>query len=272
MKLIEYGDKSRPVYDIICIGAGATGSHFISFFTQLLSNNAEHTLTIVDQDIIENKNLINQKFLPRDVGKNKAQALSERYGKVYPNIKIAYRDKYVKTFSDIEHIVKNRLNVHEHSIPIILGCVDNNPSRVILSDYFNKYRDAIAYIDAGNGDELRVGQIIIAAKSVFQNAITDNYYRRDLKVLAEPVADIFKDIREDKTDINKILSCTYVSQDKPQNIGTNIMSATALYSVINNLISFDELPCTRINFDAENCNMVSRTVLYKEKEDEKKVS
>lgn len=269
MKIVNVKTDTKTIYDILCIGAGATGSHFISFLAQLLANNDEHSLTIVDQDIIEDKNLINQKFLKRDVGKAKAEVLAERYGKVYPNIDVCYRTQYVKKENQLIDMIENRPNVKDNSIPIIIGCVDNNPSRVIMSNVFNKMYMPMAYIDAGNGDEARVGQVVIAIKAL--EKISTHYYREVIKK-SEPVADVFEEIRNDKTDINKILSCTYVSESKPQNIGSNIMSATALYTIINNLISFDDIPCTRVTFDAEKGNIVSRTVLIKEKgkKDEKK--
>ena len=69
----------KPVR-IVMIGAGGTGGHIVPHLYRLL-----HTLDrpveviLADGDMVEKKNLVRQNFIASDLGKNKAQALAERY-------------------------------------------------------------------------------------------------------------------------------------------------------------------------------------------------
>lgn len=52
-------------------------------------------IVLFDGDTVENKNILRQNFILEDVGKNKAQVLSDRYNELYPNIEVKYVPKYI---------------------------------------------------------------------------------------------------------------------------------------------------------------------------------
>jgi hypothetical protein len=70
--------------NVVIIGCGGTGSRLLPMISQLLSrgkwNDMVPTITLVDGDEVEVKNLTRQNFIMDDVGRNKAECLAERYG------------------------------------------------------------------------------------------------------------------------------------------------------------------------------------------------
>lgn len=66
--------------DIIVVGCGGTGSHYIKELGRLLYGmkaGDRVRLILVDGDSVEEKNLVRQAFLAQDIGRNKAQVMSE---------------------------------------------------------------------------------------------------------------------------------------------------------------------------------------------------
>ena len=66
--------------DIIVVGCGGTGSHYIKELGRLLYGRyagGKIRLTLVDGDVVEEKNLCRQAFLEQDIGRNKAEVMSE---------------------------------------------------------------------------------------------------------------------------------------------------------------------------------------------------
>ena len=70
--------------NVVIIGCGGTGSRLLPMISQLMSrgkwNDMVPTITLVDGDEVEVKNLTRQNFIMDDVGRNKAECLAERYG------------------------------------------------------------------------------------------------------------------------------------------------------------------------------------------------
>lgn len=247
------------------VGTGATGSWLLSMLTQLLANlsGQGHTLTIIDGDVIEDKNLINQHYIKKDVGKFKAEVLCDRYSKVYSNLEISYLPEYIKNKERLISLLEtNKSNVTS----MLVSCVDNNASRKIMHEVF-KSKDLVQrliYVDSGNsiGDD-RIGQIVVGYKDydfVQDTSGGTNCYKtkKISKVILSPVADVFPEILKSRDKIDKVLSCSYHSQEAPQNIGTNIMAATLLFNILNNIIAFNEITSHIVYFDAKKVEAISR--------------
>lgn len=253
-------EKKYLLYtNIIQVGLGGTGSNLLPFLTQLINqlNDKSIYLTIIDGDIVENKNLRNQKYTELDISKPKAEVLCERYKAVYPELNISYINKYIKSENDIlEHIENKSLN-------IIIGCVDNNATRQILHKvFYNENVADIIYIDAGNGTEQRIGQIVTGYKKGVQKQVPPYDYfqtkRLPKEIILKPVGDIFPEILNDNDNIDKVLSCSNISNEVPQNIATNVYAATLLFTVLTNIIMFNEIKSHTIYFDAETGSAISR--------------
>lgn len=253
-------------YKILLVGTGATGSQLLPFLCQLLNNYCEtnkHKLYIMDGDFFEKKNLKNQKCTINNIGYNKAQVLCKRYQSVYPNIDISYIPDYLK---DINYIVNNI--VDRYSFLIIIGCVDNEPTRIKLNELF--YNDNIRrciYIDSGNGTKNREGQIVIGYKNyckeynkLLESGYVNNAICKKLNndIILEPVCSVFPQILKNKDSIDKHVGCGAIVDKYPQNIATNVMAASLLFSVVNNIISDNVINNHVIFFNAENCEVIRR--------------
>ncbi|MEK1828822.1 ThiF family adenylyltransferase [Priestia megaterium] len=116
MKAIDLYKERNVHFDIVQVGAGGNGGYITQRLSKLLSSlTRNNTLdifsyTIVDLDRVEEKNLQRQPFLPRDIDKNKAKVLAERYGKSY-QLPIFYREEYVESVEELSQCFF-RIKVH----------------------------------------------------------------------------------------------------------------------------------------------------------------
>lgn len=228
------------LYSIVVLGCGGTGSQLVPFLMQLYShcNNIKEVI-LIDGDIIEPKNTINQKYVLSEEATNKAIAMAERFSIVYPNLNIRYVDDYLTNEEQLTKIVENNPT-------ILVSCVDNNASRKILSSYFNnRTKNDLIYIDSGNGTITRNGQVVIG-------------YKHDNKKVLPCAGDIFTDIQNDTDSIENVGTCMRISQDHPQNIATNILAATVIFTIITNIITFNKIESKLVYFNADTTNVVSR--------------
>lgn len=243
--------KDYERFHFFLIGTGATGSQLIPMLTQLLNNTKHKRITLIDGDIVEEKNLKNQKFLEKDIGFYKSQVLAERYQRVYPELDIKYIPEYIK---DIDLIVNIIGQIPLDFIPVIISCVDNIETRKVICEFikkseatFNKQYKYI-YIDSGNGTDDRNGQIIISTNI------------SELGNFTKLPWDICPEIKEATQTVDSALSCGNQVDKHPQNIATNICAATSLFMVLTNLIMFNRINSNFIKFDADNIDTVSRSI------------
>ena len=148
-------------YHFYVIGCGGTGSLLARDLPKLLTGTL-HSITVVDGDVVEKKNIIRQGYQEQDITDNKANVLSKKINALYG----------VKTYAIDKYITKDELLVRfsgdPRTVPVIIGCVDNDATRKILEYTFNKCRKSIVYIDSANGEY--EGNIYVARKS--NNVIT----------------------------------------------------------------------------------------------------
>lgn len=221
------------MFSIILVGCGATGSNIATFLSQFaISERKVNELILVDGDEVEPKNYINQKFTKSDVGQNKAKVLSNRFSKL--GINISYVDKYLRSETDLTKIIQS---IAEEDNIILVGAVDNNAARRYLNNtfYSNQVPDLI-YIDTGNGDIKRCGQTVIGAK-------VNNI------VIKPPVSEYYPQILEVE-EIKIDYSCSNI-KEHPQNLATNILSATTTFLMINNIISLGKVGKVFARFNAD---------------------
>ena len=225
----------RPV-KIVIIGAGGTGGNIIPHLYRIAFSSDRHCkIVICDGDIVERKNLIRQNFAACDIGENKAQVMAERYSEVF-----GIETEYIQ----IEEELYMLLNVKEiygspKPIGILIGAVDNNRSRVMCINVFNKLDDII-YIDSGNGEF--TGQVVCGAKM-------------GGKVLSKPVAKVYPDILTDTEKFPSELSCAERSVSAPQTIAANVFASTAAASMLYYLLIEGSLENTRVAFSSRKLSL-----------------
>jgi len=240
---------------IIQVGTGGTGGYLVQHIAQMLGiskHNASYT--IVDPDVIENKNLGNQLFLAEEVGLKKADVLASRYSEAYGVDIGSYSEAFIESVEQLNKFFTTEYlkipNFGRDSVlflPIIIGCVDNHYTRKILHEFFEGSARSI-YIDAGNesttvpsdwqerpkkdwtAEELHsfnesgwTGQVVTGVKlGTFNQA---------------PVAEVFPDILMDNDSIRPSeLSCTELSASEPQRLIVNKFAAMTISNILSQIV------------------------------------
>lgn len=202
--------KSTSVDTIVINGCGGTGGWFIPKLAKILidahmKNKLADQITIYlcDGDNVATKNLIRQNFIMRDVDKNKAEVLANRYSQMFPaNVNIVFVDKYIanKTiidaypallqtkFVDIATLpfAEGNMNNMYAKTTLVFNFVDNALSRKCIHNFFNRllHRSSIV-VDTGNN--LYNGQLNV---SIYDNAqgespFPSNYFIRNFRELGD---------------------------------------------------------------------------------------
>lgn len=224
------------MYSIVVVGCGATGSNLIALLSQYaISEKKLDEIIICDGDMVESKNFNNQKFVEKDINKNKARVLSNRYSKL--GINISYVDKYIEDKDQLISIIKTCKKGND---VILVGCVDNNLARKYM--HYTFIDDSISnliYIDTGNGDIERVGQTVVGIK--YKDGI-----------LVPPVADMYPEILDAEPKEEKIsYKCGDIDKH-PQNFVVNVTSAIVVFTMINNIISLERAVKPYVRFNTDN--------------------
>ena len=228
------------LYDIYIIGTGATGSNLIGNIAQYaISEDKISEIILIDGDIVEEKNYRNQKFTKKDLLKNKAMVLAERYSRL--NIQVSYIDEYIRKADQLVNIINS-----SNKTPIVISCIDNNNGRIILDSVFRDSSiKSIIYIDTGNGDEEeRFGQTVTGVK---ENG----------KILAPPIGEYFPQIFDGDKEPEKLknLSCSVQMVEKPQCLTTNVLSATTVFLALVNIVTYNKINGKFFKFNAESLEL-----------------
>lgn len=231
----------RPV-TIVIIGAGGTGGYVIPHLYRIaFASKRLCRIIIADGDIVEEKNLIRQNFAECDVGENKAQVMAERYSEVF-GIETEYIPEYIEDEERLYELLNLKTQYGTPKpIGILIGAVDNNRSRVMCHNVFNRLNDII-YIDSGNGEY--TGQVVCGVKM-------------GGRVMSKPVAKVYPDILTDTEKFPSELSCAERNISAPQTIAANIFASTAISSMLYYLLIEGKLQNNRLAFSSRKLLMKS---------------
>lgn len=215
---------------VLCVGAGGTGTFFISGFGGFLSafrnDDVSISFGIIDGDYVERKNLERQTgFVANDIGLNKAVIMAEAVRDVVPE----HHERMIKAFpsyvDDAVQISKAfRALQNGYSVPyfqILVGCVDNHRARQEMEKYFLS-QDDIMYVDAAN--EYRSGEVVTA-------------YRIGGKSYGKVRSRYFPEVSEDKSPRASEQSCGVINEKDPQHRDTNHFSGLLCVSRVNRFIT-----------------------------------
>lgn len=231
--------RNRPV-KIVIIGAGGTGGYVIPHLYRIALASAHPCrVVIADGDVVEKKNLIRQNFAECDIGENKAAVMAERYSEVF-GIETEYIPEYIEDEEQLYDLLKVSGSYGQPKpIGILIGAVDNNRSRIMCNNVFNKLEDII-YIDSGNGEF--TGQVVCGVKM-------------GGKVLSKPVARVYPDILTDVEKFPSELSCAERSVSAPQSIAANVFASTAVASMLYYLLIEGKLENARVAFSSRKLSL-----------------
>lgn len=199
-------------YVFIIVGVGGTGSLLARDLPKLLIGSINKML-IIDGDDVEEKNMIRQAYQQHDIGENKAIALAKKINSFHWNLCEAF-DEYV-TKEEIPYILDDRYFGY---MPVIIGCVDNDSTRILIENIYLKLDNAI-YIDSANSKyEGNVYVSYISDKTRYGKLRSDVY---TLENVDHPIEK----------------SCQELAKENTQFMITNLKMATAVLEHINVILS-----------------------------------
>lgn len=250
--------RTRPV-KVVMLGAGGTGGHIAPHLYRLLyALDRSVRFIICDGDVVEEKNLVRQNFVPADLGENKAKVLAERYSTVF-GMEAEYVPSFVETEERLRELLTpdywhvNRLNSRYSEIVreqvVLIGAVDNNRSRQLCDRVFHQANELI-YIDSGNGEF--TGQIVCGV-------------RRAGKTYYPPIGTVYPDVLEDTDKFPTELSCAEASISAPQSMAANITAATAVVDMVYNILILGDNTVRQATFSTKTLNVrpVTKSQKYK---------
>jgi len=265
ISLINSPNK-KPLFFIVQLGAGGNGSYILQQNAQLCSIFEQESFHLIcDPDHVEKKNLRNQLFIERDLGKMKAEVLTDRYGRHYDVNMASYTQSFVESSETLSRLfdqIKSFDHQNRPIIPILIGCVDNNFTRQIMHEFFVTQPDLL-YIDVGVEAAQTPDDLNRQDKSRWTKDELDAYsnsgwtgqvvagLRMNGETLLEPVAGLYPDILEDNDDIAPSeISCQQIVASDPQRLATNKLASMAVYTFMNEILESKSLSMHQAIFHA----------------------
>jgi molybdopterin/thiamine biosynthesis adenylyltransferase len=274
---------------VAIVGCGGTGSHLVPNVIQYLASRGLTNKTdcstpdifLIDGDKVEERNLLRQKFTKFEVGEYKSKALATRYSDAweYP---VSYYTGYVDRNSLLELFGSNPS--HKYDLFIILGAVDNHAARLEISSYLRTINESqsfsagVYWVDGGN--EASHGQAILSGfphrhrSSSYEwevnKNIADTWESASIGSWIKPYKEFPCFFARNPAAIESVLtesserkqSCLELSEEDPQTIQANMMSAYCMTSLLTQIIT-GRIASTSIHFDSITGNTSSRFITKK---------
>lgn len=248
---------------IVVLGCGGTGAYVIAHLSRLLSvlqtsdaskNWASRiNFIIADGDVVEEKNLIRQHFIHSDIGRNKAEVLAERYSAAF-GIQIGVAPKDIESGKELMSLLRSS------TTQLVIGCVDNNATRRMLSDWFNRPDNYVEKFWIDSGNEEKNGQVVCGFSPKYYGGYGSNrinvfstYRDRMVGLFSTPCAtDIYPSLLENSDKFNSQISCAENAVSAPQNMQTNVTAATLVVNYINKILAFEPISSHCVEFSIDN--------------------
>lgn len=232
--MIEFDPHIRAHdLELYLVGCGGTGSAIATiigrtiYHMKMLNLDIPERIVFVDPDIVEEKNVGRQAFLPSQIGKAKAEILASRIGAAF-GLEIEF---FTEEFNDTKHF-----SYRHYTQKIILGAVDNHNARKEIA----KVENAI-WIDSGNDKES--GQVVIGNTSVKGEllAALNSFDEKNSHVIIKlPNASmVFPELllpEKQKPEQNANLSCAALLRRGDQHLLINNMMANVAGVYLYNLL------------------------------------
>lgn len=281
----------------IIVGCGGTGSRLAPLLIQLVrslcSKYNPHgwlvnpRVVFIDGDIVEEKNLLRQNFIAKDINQNKAMVLAQRYGRAY-GIETHVIPQFLTPEGLIRYYVDGTGVTHDYcqgesqiskGVPIssvlhtingssdycVISCVDNMDARRLIVSQLITWSKTIGsnvlFLDAGNEDTF--GQARISTNTVLS---TGNRFLNKASRDYSLVEDISSKLPENLLatfDIpfipmkvqdyltNASSAKTGSCADMDQTLQINSMMANMLLGFLQNFMFGNPINFVEMRYDAE---------------------
>lgn len=255
---------------VLIVGCGGTGSRLVPLLAQFIKACPwviDPEMTLIDDDIVEEKNLLRQNFIATDVGKYKAEVLAQRYSRAF-NMKIsACKDRVVAMPHPSNRVrpaaslglrmpSQEQIEIFQRHgrNSIIVLCVDSPQARrdiITNMAYQQSGGSSVLVLDSGNENDF--GQVSVSTWSkVYPLSPTSlrqldsfpNSIPGDMQIPFIP-ADLsyFYDMVAADT-----LSCA----DLDQTMAINTMMANAMFGIIQNFYYSKPITYHRLDVTLSN--------------------
>lgn len=217
-------------YNIIIVGCGGTGGNFIKELGRFLYRNnvrSRCSVLLVDGDLVEERNVSRQPFMPQDVGRKKAAVMAEILQEAF-GVFCGFYPEYLDAVYDLDKFKR------EDSATILVGCVDNHACRKVLHEYFQK-SESCFYLDAAN--EYSIGEVVVGVRIAGKELFPDR-------------VQYFPEILQDQSVPRSEESCQQVNAVQPQHLVTNLFAANLLLKCTVEILSDSEWSGGIYYFDA----------------------
>ena len=204
-------------YNIIIIGCGGTGGNFIKELGRYLYENSiknKCRILLVDGDLVEEKNIARQPFLPQDVGRKKSEVMAEILQEAF-NINCEYYTEYIDYSAQLK-----AFEISDY-MTILVGCVDNHACRKVMQEYY-KSCSSCYYLDAAN--EFSVGEVVAAMRMAGVDICPSRI-------------DLYPEILDDNSPSKTEESCMELNESKPQHLITNLFAVNLLLKCIVEILT-----------------------------------
>lgn len=167
---------------ILIIGAGGIGSALFQDICRVYGNRKDINIYLMDGDRVEGKNVARQHFAKHQIGDNKAEALCVTASTALGLTNCYFCPEYLPT-EDIDAAEKLIIQcVTSHKRLIVIGCVDNHPTRTMLESVLARwgvFEDGRPwhYIDCANSENS--GEVVVCNN---RNVIFRSVYDPNVKV------------------------------------------------------------------------------------------
>lgn len=227
--------------DIVIIGLGGIGSilsgRLCRFLNYSQKNLEEPTnVLLVDGDEYEHKNLERQEFIRMG---NKAEMKMTELEEKYPNIGFSYHSEYI-TKDTISEVIKEN--------DIVLLCVDNHKTRLVVSNYFWTLENGVLI---SGGNDWIDGSVQI-------------YVRKEGRDITPDLCLYHPEIGNPDDKSPDEMSCEELSKSEPQLYFANLAAASIMCFAFWNVVIEGNVGVSEVYFDIEKMSVVPKSRSVKE--------
>jgi len=226
---------------LIQVGCGGTGG-MLALHTARIAREALHryqsvSVTFIDPDIVEDKNIRRQNFCPSEVGLNKAETLAYRLNAAWGlNIK-AIPHRYTPD------LLTDKVS---DCLTILLGCVDNAAARralhqtLLKTNRFQNDISSIWWIDGGNSKT--TGQVLLG-NATTPDLLKNSFSLNNICTNLPSPALLHPELLISKPDeqVRRQRSCAELAMADPQSLTINSIIAAHMADYLLRLTLTNDL-------------------------------